>query len=115
GRGKMTITKSDAAAGVWVDEMIEADEVNAHGSVTWTLEGGGTKVTWVDEGELPPVIGGYFVGMIEEMLGENFQQGLEGLKKQAETRRVLEEQAAKAEQEQQAAQEAAKADTPSRP
>ncbi len=94
GRGKMMITKSDVASGVWVDEMIETDEVNAHGSVTWGMEGGGTKVTWVDDGELPPVIGGYFVGMIEEMLGENFRQGLENLKKQAEAKRVQEEQAA---------------------
>jgi hypothetical protein len=91
GRGKMTITRADVDAGVWLDEMIEADEVNARGSVTWTLEGGGTRVRWVDEGTLPPVIGGYFVGMIEDMLGDNFQKGLEGLKAQAEKRRVMEQ------------------------
>jgi hypothetical protein len=89
GHGKMTITKSDVNSGVWVDEMIETDsEVNAHGSLTWTQEGGGTKVTWVDEGLLPPVLGGYGVGFIEKMLGEHFQTGLDNLKVQAEKRRA---------------------------
>ncbi|PTL79546.1 SRPBCC family protein [Vitiosangium sp. GDMCC 1.1324] len=89
GHGKMTITRSDPDSGVWIDEMIETDsEVNAHGSLTWTQEGGGTKVTWSDEGTLPPVVGGYFVGMINTMLGDNFQQGLTNLKAEVEKRRM---------------------------
>ncbi|HYO53697.1 SRPBCC family protein [Archangium sp.] len=96
GHGKMTIAKSDVSAGVWIDEMIETDqEVNAHGSITWTQEGGGTKVTWVDDGTLPPM-GGYFVGMINDMLGENFEQGLKNLKAEAEKRRAAEQEAAQA-------------------
>lgn len=97
GHGKMTISKSEVASGVWVDEMIETDkEVNAHGSITWTQEGGGTKVTWVDTGTLPPVIGGYVVGMIEDMLGNNFQVGLQHLKAEVEKRRAAELEAAQA-------------------
>jgi hypothetical protein len=88
GRGKMTITKSDQATGVWVDEMIEADEVNAKGALTWTREGEATRVKWVDEGTLPPVIGGYFVGFINKMLAENFQTGLKNLKAVAEKRQA---------------------------
>jgi hypothetical protein len=89
GRGKMTITQSDVASGVWVDEMIETDkEVNAKGSITWTREGSGLKVKWVDEGTLPPVIGGYAVGMIEKMLSEHFQTGLKNLKAAAEKRQA---------------------------
>jgi hypothetical protein len=96
GHGKMTITRSDVDAGVWLDEMIETDkEVNARGSLTWTREGGGTKVTWVDEGTLPPM-GGYFVWMIEGMLGDNFQGGLKNLKAQVEKRRAAELEAAEA-------------------
>lgn len=88
GHGKMTITKSEPGSGVWVDEMIETDkEVNAKGSLTWTTQGGGTQVTWVDEGTLPPVIGGYFVGFIENMLADNFQMGLKKLKAAAEQRK----------------------------
>lgn len=99
GLGKMTITKSDVDSGVWVDEMIETrEEVNAHGSLTWTQEGGGTKVTWVDSGTLPPIMGGYFVGMINDMLGDNFQQGLKHLKAEAEKRRAAEQEAAQAAQ-----------------
>jgi hypothetical protein len=89
GRGKLTITKSDPATGVWVDEMIETDkEVNAKGSLTWTREGEATKVKWVDEGTLPPVIGGYFVGFINNMLSENFSTGLQNLKAVAEKRKA---------------------------
>ena len=91
GHGKMTITKSDVNAGVWVDEMIETDQaVNAHGSLTWTQQGGGTKVTWVDEGTLPPVVGGYFVRFINNMLSENFQTGLKNLKAEVEKRQAAE-------------------------
>jgi hypothetical protein len=73
---------------LWVDEMIEADEVNAKGALTWTREGEATKVKWVDEGTLPPVIGGYFVGFINNMLAENFQTGLKNLKAVAEKRQA---------------------------
>jgi hypothetical protein len=98
GHGKMTITKSDVATGVWVDEMIETDDaVNAKGAITWTRQGEATQVKWVDEGTLPPVIGGYAVSMIETMLGEHFQTGLNNLKTQAEKRRA-EQDAAKAAQ-----------------
>jgi hypothetical protein len=95
GNGKMTITRSEQGAGVWVDEMIETDkEVNARGSLTWTREGSSTKVTWVDEGTLPPVIGGYAVGMIEKMLSDHFQTGLKNLKTAAEQRKAAEQEAA---------------------
>lgn len=43
---------------------------------------------WVDEGTLPPVIGGYFLGFINNMLSENFQTGLQNLKAVAEKRRA---------------------------
>ncbi|MBN1203933.1 MAG: SRPBCC family protein [Myxococcaceae bacterium] len=99
GHGKMTITKSDVASGVWVDEMIETDkEVNARGSITWTRQGQGLQVKWVDEGTLPPVIGGYFVGMIEKMLSEHFQTGLKNLKAAAEKRQATAQEAARAAQ-----------------
>lgn len=79
GKGAMTITKADEETGVWIDEKIESDEVNAHGSITWEPEGDQYRVTWKDTGTLPPVVGGYFKGMIENMLGEHFQTGLEKL------------------------------------
>ncbi|MFN7134192.1 MAG: SRPBCC family protein [Myxococcales bacterium] len=86
GRGRMTIVRSEVGKGVWVDESIETDEVNAHGSLEWSREGEATKVVWRDEGKLPPIFGGYFKGFIEGMLGEHFQTGLDGLKREAEKR-----------------------------
>lgn len=84
GHGAMTITRSEPDKGVWIDEKIEGDEVNAHGSLTFAPDGAGTKVTWRDEGTLPPVIGGYFRGYIEGMLGDHFAKGLQKLKGQVE-------------------------------
>lgn len=84
GTGAMTITRAEASSGVWVDEQIEGDKVNAHGSITWAAQGDQTVVTWRDEGTLPPLIGGFFRGYIEEMLRGHFDKGLEGLKAEAE-------------------------------
>lgn len=78
GRGAMTVTAADLT-GVSIDEAIEADQVNARGRLAFTPDGQGTRVTWTDDGTLP-VMGGYFRGMIEQMLGTNFEKGLEGLK-----------------------------------
>jgi hypothetical protein len=68
--------------------MINSDEVNAKGALTWTREGEATKVKWVDEGTLPPVIGGYFTGFINKMLSDNFRVGLTNLKAVAEKRKA---------------------------
>lgn len=84
GRGRMVVTRSEADKGLWVDEAIESDEINAHGSLIFAAEGSGTRVTWTDTGTLPPVLGGYFVGQINEMLNSHFQIGLEKLKAAAE-------------------------------
>lgn len=80
GRGKIVVTASDVATGVKLDEAIEGDEINAHATFSYVVVGASTRVVWVDEGTLPPVLGGYFRGMIEKMLGENFEKGLEKLK-----------------------------------
>jgi hypothetical protein len=80
GKGRMEIVRSDPAVGLTVDEAIESEVVNAQGRFVYTREGDATKVTWTDEGDLPPIIGGYFRGMIEKMLADNFSRGLEKLK-----------------------------------
>jgi len=81
GRGKMAITRSDAAKGVWFDEHIDADEVNAHGSIVYAAVDGGTKLTWTDDGKLPPIVGGYFRSMLQGYLKTHFDKGLETLKR----------------------------------
>ena len=65
-RGRLVITESDAKTGIYIDEWIESDEKNARGSIAYTAaEGGATRVTWTDQGTLPPVIGGYVRGMVD--------------------------------------------------
>jgi Polyketide cyclase / dehydrase and lipid transport len=79
GRGKVTITSADPRRGVTLDEAIESDQVNAHASLTLTPEAGGTRVTWVDEGELP-LLGGYFRPRVEARLATHLEASLGRLK-----------------------------------
>ncbi|MDP1829695.1 MAG: SRPBCC family protein [Archangium sp.] len=80
GRGQIVITASDPLRGVELDESIESEVVNARASLAFTAEGDATRVTWVDEGTLPPVVGGFFRGTVEDRLGAHFATSLEKLK-----------------------------------
>jgi len=84
GRGRLTITKSDPQKGIWYESAIESDEINGEGWVTYERDGENTKVTWHDEGDLPPVIGGYFRGTLNQALEEHFSKSLAKLKEAAE-------------------------------
>lgn len=83
GHGKLTLTKVEAS-GITYEGQIETDEPNNVGTITFEPDGDATKVTWHDEGDAPPVIGGLFKGMLEDMLGQNFEQNLEKLGKTAQ-------------------------------
>lgn len=86
-KGQMTIAESDPKTGIRVDEAIESDTINAHSSILYTVESGGTRVTWTDKGDpdaLPIVIGGLFRGMLNASLGEAFEIGLANLKSKVE-------------------------------
>lgn len=52
----------------------------------WSFEptDGGTRVVWIDEGELGYPIGRYFGLFLDDMLGKDFEKGLEKLKALAE-------------------------------
>lgn len=53
----------------------------ASGTFTFTAEAGGTRVTWLDQGDMGMnVIGRYFVPMLNKMLGQHFETGLAKLK-----------------------------------
>jgi hypothetical protein len=88
GRGTLVITHSDADSGIHIDEWIQADETgpkNATGRITYT-EGpnDATRVTWSDQGTMPPIIGGYFRGFVNQAIGAAFEKGLANLKAKAE-------------------------------
>lgn len=80
GRGQLEIVQSDPMIGVELDEAIESEVVNAHASIRYTPEGAGTRLTWSDQGTLPPVVGGFFKGLVEAQLGQSLTTGLTRLK-----------------------------------
>ncbi|MHC4841464.1 MAG: SRPBCC family protein [Planctomycetota bacterium] len=82
--GRLTITKADPNEGIWYEVAMESDEVNAYGSVTFTEKDGKTLVVWEDEGDLPPVIGGYFREYINEQLSTHYDKSLDRLKQELE-------------------------------
>lgn len=84
GKGRVTITRAEPDAGVWFEGAIRSDDVNARGSVTYAPGDDGTKVTAKLDGDLPPVIGGYVSGLLEEQIHEAMKQALKDLKRDLE-------------------------------
>ncbi len=87
GKGTLTLTKIEPLL-VAYDGAIESNDVNDKGTLTFTPEAAGTRVVWLDEGDAPPVVGGLFKGMLEAMLGEQFQKNLDALKVVVEKQQV---------------------------
>jgi uncharacterized membrane protein len=75
--GAITIIESDPSEGIRWDGKIETDEVNNHGQIRYEqLDGGVVRVTVIDTGTLPPVLGGYFVPVMNSALGQHFAGAL---------------------------------------
>ena len=87
GRGRMVIVASDPLRGIELEQAIESDEVNARASLSLSREGAGTRLTWIDEGTLPFLVGGFFRGTVERQLGEHLAASLEKLRALAEAPR----------------------------
>lgn len=79
GRGRIEIVAADVKRGIELDQALESERVNSHGTIAFSPEGSGTRVTWIDRGELP-VLGGFFRSAFEERLGENLEKSLAKLK-----------------------------------
>jgi uncharacterized membrane protein len=76
-RGAMTLVEVDPTTGIRWDGRIETDEINNHGSIRYEpLDGGLVRVTLIDEGTLPPVLGGYFVPVMNSALSQHFEAAL---------------------------------------
>lgn len=57
-RGTLTITRAEKNIGIWYRGSIESDTPNSEGSISLNpLPNGRTGITWVDEGDLPPLTG----------------------------------------------------------
>lgn len=84
GTGTLTIA-SVTPTSVTYDMVMEAQETPSHGAFTLSVEGDKTRVVWRDEGEMGMFIPGrYFVPIMESMLGEHFEIGLQKLQPLAE-------------------------------
>lgn len=79
GHGRIRIDRSEPEHGVWLVEAIESETDNAKGSITFEPTPEGTRVTWRDEGKLPPVIGGFFRKTVQQALQAHFERGLREL------------------------------------
>lgn len=76
-KGRITILESDPAKGIRWEGRIETDEVNNHGEIRYEqLDGGVVRVTLIDKGTLPPVLGGYFVPVMNSALNQHFGAAL---------------------------------------
>ncbi|HYO53473.1 SRPBCC family protein [Archangium sp.] len=85
GNGTLSLTQADPRTGVAYDMSVEHGRYLLHGRISFEPEGQGTRVTWVDEGD----IGGnplahYLVPLIRSRLGGYFEEGLAQLKKLVE-------------------------------
>ncbi|MGQ0507327.1 MAG: SRPBCC family protein [Myxococcaceae bacterium] len=84
GTGELLITQADPKIGVTVENRLVEKESVSKGTLTFSPDGAGTRVTWVDEGTLPVISGGFFRRMIQNIISDNLQRGLKELKKVAE-------------------------------
>ena len=77
-------TASDPAKGIEYQGRIETDEVNDHGSITYEVVEGGTRVTWTDKGDVPTGFG-LMTGVLEDHLTPFFTGILTELKTAVES------------------------------
>lgn len=85
GNGTLSLTEADPKTGVAYDMSVEHGRYLLHGRISFAPEGQGTRVTWVDEGD----VGGsplahYLVPFIRSRLGRYFEEGLANLEKKVE-------------------------------
>lgn len=89
GVGRLEITRSDPQTGIAYDLVFDEGGMQAPGEVVLAGADGQTQVTWVYEGELfPKPMGGLLKllmgGTISDMIGADFEIGLQGLKQRSE-------------------------------
>lgn len=86
GDGALTITKDSPQEGIEYDLVFEGGLYECQSAMMYEeLEDGDTKVTWKMNGDMnSPIIGGYFALMMDSMVGEMFDRGLNNLKRTVE-------------------------------
>ena len=85
GRGRLVMTREGAGEGIWLDEAIESDELNAKGSITYERIGDTSTGDLARRGRLPFVLGGLMASSVESGLREHFGAALARLKTHVES------------------------------
>lgn len=80
GRGQLEIVAADPASGIELAQAVESEVVNSKATLRFSAEADGTRVTWRDEGTLPPLVGGFFRGTVEDLLASHLEASLAKLK-----------------------------------
>jgi hypothetical protein len=85
GTGTLSLTEADPKTGVAYDMSLEDGRYLLHGRISFSPEGEGTRVTWVDEGDLGggPLVG-YLRFPLRSRLGGQLEEALAQLKKRVE-------------------------------
>jgi hypothetical protein len=85
GTGTLSLTQADPKTGVAYDMSLEHGRYVMHGRISFEPADSGTRVTWVDEGDLGgnPLMH-YLRFPLESRLGRDLEQALAQLKKQVE-------------------------------
>lgn len=86
GDGELTFTASSPSEGVEYDLLFDNGAFQSVAAVQYhALDEQSTEVRWSMAGEIAtPIIGGYFALMMDAMVGEMFDQGLDELKRRVE-------------------------------
>lgn len=81
--GSVRITESDPERGVWFEHRIGTGEPS-FAALLYNPKPGVTEVTWRDEGELSPIVGGFLLDYFQTRLGQHMSEGLARLKQLVE-------------------------------
>lgn len=86
GGGALTFTMDSPTEGIEYDLVFDDGTYECQSAMKYSpLEDGETRVTWTMTGDMgTPVIGGYFVLMMDSMVGKMFDNGLANLKNAVE-------------------------------
>jgi hypothetical protein len=88
GVGRLKITRSDPARGMWYDLDFEDGKYLSQGGITFETAGEGTEVIWYNGGDLGRnPIQRYFGLFMDRMTGPDFEAGLGNLKRIVEANR----------------------------
>jgi|GEM_PF-1345972 len=77
--GTVHVVRSDPKLGVWFESHM-GDDPASEAALTYTPRPGVTEVTWRDEGQLPPIVGGLFRDLFQQRLSRHMAVGLQRLK-----------------------------------